>query len=667
MRQRATKRPRIDKFGNVRPRRVTVRARVIVAIAGLLIVSFLARSTAQAFVSSFHSYAPPALRDIPAGNGSSPVADRAIVVVVSGLRADVADEMPTLQRLSQRGASALVQVAWPTTRHTSWTTLLSGADPELAGTAALTITDEVPQPLAVDNLLQRTRVTRRSVGLAGQRPWLVMLPDAASGQTFLTESSDDDPRVVQAALDVLTSNPPDLLLVQLANVDAIGGSHGGDSDEYYRAALRADEQLGRLLAGIDLQTTVVAITSDFGHLDGGGHGGTESMVTTVPLVMAGPGVRSGPSAVGQVVEPIDQQDIASTIAALIGLPIPSASTGATRFDMLALTQPLQAEKAVALADQQVRLAEAYRRTMGAEPSVIDPAETLRVAKSAWDIGNFPATIELARQAERDARQAITTARQARITAERRERLPAVLGFLVLFTVSVIVILDWQRLWLAGTALLSWLGPLGGGARLAGLTDNPLWLWSPAVAGGALAIAAGLWARHGSSGSPRCARQSIRWIAALAALAIGIVFAARPVGISPSALESLAAWRNAMLGPVLLTLLLGAGAVIALQPTNGRSRNIMTLSLWFVGALVAALAVELAVSYWHLGSSPTWYLPEPELVYGRLVASLQLMLVAGLGVLLPFVVVPTTLILQRTRPRQPAMPGSAAPDTHRVRL
>lgn len=667
MRQRPTNRPRIDKFGNVHPPRPVVPGRVAAAVAGLLVLSFLAWGMARAFVSSFERYAPPAVPDIAAGEGSTPAADRAVVVVISGLRADLADEMPTLRTLSQRGASALVNVAWPTTAQTSWTTLLSGTDPELAGAAALTASDRAPRPIAVDNLVQRTRVTRRTVGLAGQRQLLAMLPDLAGGRMFLADNPADDARVVQAALDILADSPPDLLIVQLANVDAVGASRGGRSDEYYRAALQADEQVARLLAGIDLQTTLVVVTSDYGHLDGGGHGGTESLVATVPLIMAGPGVRGDRPPAGAAPRRIKQQDVAPTVAALIGLPIPALSRGAIRFDMLALTPPLEAEKAVALAEQQVRLAAAYRAAMGAEPPAADPAATLDVAKSAWDIRNFPATVELAAQAELDARRAMASAREARIAAERSARLPAALALLGLLAVGVIVMLNRQRLWLVGVALLSWLGPLGDSAKLAGQTANSLWLWSPAVAGAVLAISAAAWARRASSGPAHNSRRVMLWIAALAALTLGLLFAVRPLQVSPSALHNLGDWRNAMLGPVLAALLLGGGAVVVLDRDSGGWRDSVSHSLLFIGVLIVSLAVELIVSYWRLGPSPTWYLPEPQAAYGRLAALLQLMLVAGLGVLLPLLVVPSVHLLQRRRLSRPAMSGGAAPDAQRVRL
>ena len=63
------------------------------------------------------------------------------------------------------------------------------------------------------------------------------------------------------------------------------------------------------------------IVADHGHRDVGGHGGDEAEVLAIPAVMAGAGVKPGVTVRGQ------QADIAPTIAALLGLPLPTSSSG----------------------------------------------------------------------------------------------------------------------------------------------------------------------------------------------------------------------------------------------------------------------------------------------------------------------------------------------------
>ena len=85
----------------------------------------------------------------------------------------------------------------------------------------------------------------------------------------------------------------------------------------------ADRALRRLAAAIDLKRSTLIVTSDHGHTERGGHGGDEPSVTAVPLVMAGRGVRVAISGEAR------QIDVAPTIAALLGIPVPASNQGET--------------------------------------------------------------------------------------------------------------------------------------------------------------------------------------------------------------------------------------------------------------------------------------------------------------------------------------------------
>src|SRR5690606_8864122 len=79
-----------------------------------------------------------------------------------------------------------------------------------------------------------------------------------------------------------------------------------------------------------------------------GHGGTEPEVRRTPLVMAGPGIRAGDGFEGS------HTDIAPTLAALLGLPLPSLASGRPMEPLLDLTARQQADLTMR-ADQQKRL------------------------------------------------------------------------------------------------------------------------------------------------------------------------------------------------------------------------------------------------------------------------------------------------------------------------
>src|SRR5206468_1177339 len=101
--------------------------------------------------------------------------------------------------------------------------------------------------------------------------------------------------------------------------------------EYRTAAEIADHALARALGRVDLAQDAIIITADHGHTNRGGHGGVEPEVMSVPLIVAGAGVKPGASA-----DDAHLVDIAPTVAALLGLPAPGQGLGRTLTELLAL-------------------------------------------------------------------------------------------------------------------------------------------------------------------------------------------------------------------------------------------------------------------------------------------------------------------------------------------
>ena len=597
------RKPRIDRYGHVHPPRRAIPVRLLITVAVLLAIGLGARRGLQQFITSFEHYRPPAIPQIEHGSSTTPVAQRAVLIIVSGLRSDVSREMPTVENLRRQGAHAEVHVPWPTIPQAAWITLLSGVPPELSGAVQIIPSDDNPPSINSDHLLRRARVTRHTTALAGHQAWEAMIPAGAITATAFSpgKTANDDARLIQQALDILTTSQPDLMVIQLSQVDTAGDAYGGASDEYYRAAQRADALVHRVAASLDLHTTVLAITSDHGHLDQGGYGGPELSVSTVPLILAGPGVKPGDHG------DIDQSDIAPTLAALLGLPLPAESQGAIRFEMLNIDAPLRAEKAIGLAEQQTRWADAYLRAIGQEGASGKPAQTLNVARSAWDIGNVEGAFEIAMQSDHDARQEAVTSRNTRIADERRARVQVVLVVAAVAALGLLLLLNLRIVWLLGAAMLAWLGPLGNADTFATLLGLPDLRWSPAIVGASLALAAAVWAWR--------SRRWERLIIAAAAAGAGAWFAyAQPAAFTPSAIGSLETFRIALAWRSIAALLVGGVAVLALVwPTRQDAGSITRTSYWFVFLLIAGLFVELAAGYWRLGLGVTWYLPDANVV------------------------------------------------------
>ena len=626
--------PRIDAYGQVHPPLPSIPLRPLITALLLAAIAFGGRDLLLTLIDSAQAYEPPVVNLAP-GDPTQPLTQSLVLVIVDGLRYDTSLEMPNLQSLRRRGAYAQVVVPLPSVSQPSWITLLSGAPPEFNGAALFHPSGEA-RPIVVDHLLRRARVMRHTTAVAGASSWQDLIPPAALDDTVYAaeETPAADAQLVDAAAKLLRTRYPDVLLVHLSQVDATGHAFGGASDRYYRAALRVDELIRRLANAADLRISALVVVSDHGHLDQGGHGGSEPVVTRVPFVLVGPGVRPGDYGT------IPAVDVAPTLAALLGLPIPAESHGTVRFEMLEMSDAVRAEKAMALAAQQVQLAEAYLEAIGVEDYENTPAQELTVAHSAADIDNFAGAFEIAQLSASDAHKAIVDARAARIAAERQERLRVTLGAL-----AALFVLWWftrtvRNVWLLGVALLAWLGPLGNADALAVLLKLEGMRILPAVLGLLLAVTTVLWAW--------LARRRSLWPAAGILLGVGLVASFTQEGaFSLSTIPEVGAFLQTMVWRGIAALLLGGVAVLlALWPEARELRRVAQVSYSYVLLLLGVLAIPTAVGYWLHGLRVSWYLPDVMLLFFHFTTLIQLTTVAGLGVLLPLVTVPLYAILRR---------------------
>jgi hypothetical protein len=118
--------------------------------------------------------------------------------------------------------------------------------------------------------------------------------------------------------------------VLVLDVDRAGHADGvGDS--YRAAAAAVDRMLRATFAKLDWARDTVIVTADHGHVAPGGHGGDETEVSFVPLVLAGNGIVPG-----AIADDARLVDIAPTVAALLGVPAPGHAEGHALVDLLDL-------------------------------------------------------------------------------------------------------------------------------------------------------------------------------------------------------------------------------------------------------------------------------------------------------------------------------------------
>jgi len=555
---------------------------IILTILLLSSVAATAYTWLNALVSSIYGYrsplkgSPPLTEDI-----HRPLTSQVVLLLLDGLRYDASLQMRYLNHLRKQGAHAKLLSQPPSTTQAAWTTLVSGASPETNGTPLFDRSYKWIRPIAVDHLFAALNRAGATAGIAGFHWWEKLVPpDNLYTKYYVsTEGDAADRQVIDRAMMFLDEFRPNFLLVHLRQIDVAGQEYGAASSEYQQAALRCDEYIRQLAANMNLKHSVLVVVSSHGHLDIGGHGGEEEATLTTPLVMVGENVRAGDYGV------VSQIDIAPTLAALLGTPVPNAAQGQMRVDMLRMNRVDEAEKLVALASQRVRIGNVYLGSIG-KGGLSETAEgDMLVALSSLQVKNYESASQLASLAVQQADREMAQARRSRLWKERTQRaLPIAAAALIVLWI----------VWHNQSKRTAW-------SLLAAMLSATLYH--------------ALFILQGNTYS----------------------FSRVPSG-------GLAATLNPSLKRAALSLAVGA-LLIVLWTWRERERSIFAvvmqtysytaLQLYLIGLLIGACT-------WWNGPLFTWYLPSFTIAYVHFATLMQALITAAIAIALPIVV----LILQR---------------------
>jgi hypothetical protein len=353
-----------------RPDRAISILAVVVALLALAAMGLGARAFAELQWDSFVDYRSPYLFDIQPGAETPPLTEEIVMVIVDGLREDVARSLPTFERVSEDGSWLTAQTSQPSLSLPGWTLLTSGAPPEISGVT----TNWYEGPVPVDSLFTSAERAGVTTAIVGHSAWQQLYGDVVTEGWFgATDDGASDEETGQQAIEIMRRLHPELLVVHLPDVDNIGHQLGVGR-EYREAAKRADAVIARVLEEAGSDATVI-LTSDHGHIDAGGHGGSEALVTTTPLVAAGPGTVIG--ATGSV----SQADVAPTIAALLGLSRPTHATSPPLVALLDASQSSRDRIENAHADVAERLFRRAGQALGGQAHDAASFERVQDAKA----------------------------------------------------------------------------------------------------------------------------------------------------------------------------------------------------------------------------------------------------------------------------------------------
>ncbi|HUG54865.1 MAG TPA: alkaline phosphatase family protein [Vicinamibacteria bacterium] len=568
------------------------RAAALLLVPTLLVgLGLLARAVGGAALRDFTRYETP-FRVPPVGVPAGPgLARQVVVVLVDGLGQKASQGLPFLDELRAKGADFDCVVGEPSLSLPGRAVLFSGAWAEVNGQ----LSNYNPRPLRVDHLFAAAREQGRLTGLAaGGNGALLFAPfvdrvvaygeDAETAPLAAYEASLRDHAARSGALLDEVRGEPGLVVVELHLVDKAGHGWGARSDEYRRAALRADDATRGLASRLDLTRDALVVTADHGHVAAGGHGGPEEDVLHVPLMLAGAGVRPGARGTAR------QVDVASTLSALLGLPVPGSNQGRPLLDALALDPAGRVEVLRAVVAQRERFVEnyAYRVATLDEPKsrsrMIEPEEVAAPegAGEGWYVARLGAL---------DAREAQVKAARTMLEAEARSRPALVLMFGPLLVAAA----------LAAARVVS-VRHLGR-AALAGVAGAALYHAALPAAGLAYSFTAvnkdeqlpAFFARDMALGLSACA------------LAVFV-----------------AAWRE--------------------RRASGARLLELTGTAWLVtAAFCQVLLVKLSAVFWAQGASVTWRLGDMYWAFGFY---LDLLAVMAVGLCSPLMVLPAWLAALR---------------------
>ena len=243
------------------------------------------------------------------------------IISIDGLRPDAIATAgaSNMLALSARGAYTWnAQTIYPSNTLPAHISMLSGYTPEEHG---VTWDDYAPtrgQILVPTLFLDARRKGLRTAMIVGKEKFTTFRDTGACDTWVLAAPDDDD---VAGRVPTALGARPDLLFVHLPDVDLVGHASKWMSSDYLAAVRRADAAVGRILATLSPDTTVI-VTADHGGRPEG-HGSDNPQDTTIPWIIAGPSIAKG-KVLGAGIRTVDT---AATAAFVLGVALPPDAEG----------------------------------------------------------------------------------------------------------------------------------------------------------------------------------------------------------------------------------------------------------------------------------------------------------------------------------------------------
>jgi hypothetical protein len=354
-----------------------LRARwIVLSVIVLALIAYGAYTWTNALLDSMFAYRSPLAASPPAPGAplGQPLTSRVVLVVVDALRDDTSrrpDVMPFLNQLRGQAAWATLHSQPPSWSEPGWTTICTGAWPEINDSPPINLEYDKLWPWTQDSIFAAAKRAGLGTAVSGYDWWEKFIAPDKRDAGFFTHGEDDaaDRDVLNAAMPWLTGGGYQLVLIHLDQVDYAGHHEGGPRDPRWNAAAtRADAMLKQIAGTLNFSKDTLIVLSDHGQIDRGGHGGQDPITLVEPFVMVGAGVKPGKYS------DVQMADVAPTMAVLLSTNIPASSEGKPLLEMLNVDTTRQALIHKAWSAQQAALTFAYESAIGAPPQAHESAQ-----------------------------------------------------------------------------------------------------------------------------------------------------------------------------------------------------------------------------------------------------------------------------------------------------
>lgn len=250
--------------------------------------------------------------------------NKVLIIGIDGCRPDalMAAQTPNMDKLMKKGAWTLsAQTATISISGPCWSSMLTGVwfDKHKVTTNGY----ENPNVAEYPHFFNRVKEQKPNLKTYSVVNWQPIHKILQEGDADIYNHLTTDENVTRLVVELLRDDNPDVMFVQLDEVDGAGHSHDyGPTIEKYLAAIeKADGEVGEMIAAIENRQTyrkenwLVLVTTDHGGSNFG-HGQNIPEHTTIFYIAHGKDVKKG-----EIKHPVNVTDIAVTAMQHLGIDL----------------------------------------------------------------------------------------------------------------------------------------------------------------------------------------------------------------------------------------------------------------------------------------------------------------------------------------------------------